>query len=340
MNILSLAGSDFAAAWRSAGHKVFVINHGAEADARREHPLNWRGVEEILSAAAFQPDLVCYVDNGNFPILLDPEEIPRPSIFYSIDTYCHPWHPAWGHGFDKVLVAQKDFVSMFTGEGLDAAWFPLFWRRCGKAGGERDIPVSFVGSIGLPNNPGRESFLRGFRKAQPLVMLSGDYAPVFSRSRIALNQTAFGEINFRCFEAMAFGCALLMERCENGFTGLFAPGENILPPYGRGNAREAAAIAATFLKKPEALAEIANAGRDLVLARHSAEARAKEIVAMAGELAASGAAAKRLAERRERRKFVRGSFGILAADLQGGQWERYREFFFARSLERDQDSRL
>lgn len=335
MNILSLAGSDFAPAWRAAGHNVFVISHGAEADARREHPLSWRNVAEILSDAGFQPDLVCYVDDGNFPLLLNPEDIPQAAIFYSIDTYCHPWHPAFSHGFDKVLVAQKDFIPMFADEGADAVWFPLFCRRSGKSGGERDIPVSFVGSIGLANNPGRGPFLREFRKAQPLVVMSGDYAPIFGRSEIVLNQTAFGEINFRCFEAMAFGAALLMERCENGFADLFAPGENILPPYARGNAREAAAIAAAYLKMPEALSEISSAGRELVLSKHSVDVRAREIVGMAEELLANDAVGRRLAERRERRIFVRGSFGILAADLRGERWQRYREFFFARSLESD-----
>jgi hypothetical protein len=44
-----------------------------------------------------------------------------------------------------------------------------------------------------------------------------------------LNQTAFSEINVRCFEAMACGAALLTERGCRGMQDLFVEGETILP---------------------------------------------------------------------------------------------------------------
>ncbi|WP_368076627.1 glycosyltransferase [uncultured Desulfovibrio sp.] len=46
---------------------------------------------------------------------------------------------------------------------------------------------------------------------------------------MTLNQKAFSEVNFRCFEAMACGAALLMEQCGNGLDELFTPDEDISP---------------------------------------------------------------------------------------------------------------
>ena len=60
-------------------------------------------------------------------------------------------------------------------------------------------------------------------------MLSGNFYPILHRSRMALNQNAFSEVNFRCFEAMACGAALLMEQCGNGLDELFTPDEDISP---------------------------------------------------------------------------------------------------------------
>lgn len=94
------------------------------------------------------------------------------------------WHLPYARGFDLVLAAQKDFLSLFTDEGLPAQWFPLFCRSVDEAApfDARDIPVAFVGTLGHKNNPGREPFLRNFRALHPLVMRAGDFFPVFRRS--------------------------------------------------------------------------------------------------------------------------------------------------------------
>lgn len=144
---------------------------------------------------------------------------------------------------------------------------------------------------------------------------------------MALNQNAFSEVNFRCFEAMACGAALLMERCGNGLQDLFIPDETILPPYPKDNAAEAARIAADYLAKPHQLAAIAENGHRLVTQHHSGMARAQTLLGICLELCKALIHHSRLSQIEHRRIFVRTAFGMIASELTTQRWEIYREFY-------------
>lgn len=329
MNILLVGGNYLASAIKKRGHNALCAGHLGSQDIALNHPVTIAKLVEKLGD--FQPDLLCYIDDGNLPLLIDPQAAPWPSIYYSIDTYCNPWHAGYARGFDLALVAQKDFLPLF--ENMEARWFPLFCfmdnidSAPGEAFADRDIPVAFVGSLGHKNNPGREPFLRNFQKLHPLFLYKGDYRPIFGRGKIVLNQTAFSEINFRCFEAMGSGCALLSENCANGFSELFAPGENILPPYQRGDFAQAAATAREWLAKPEDLAAVAAAGKEYAIKSHSDAARAEELERIAVELRERGPReTAALAE--ERLPYVRSAFGMLAAELDRPEMAMHRDFFY------------
>lgn len=326
MNFLILGHAYLAAALRALGHNVVTASPNAGVDIKISHPLYWGRLKRAL--AGFNPDVLLYLDDGNLPVLIDPQDVPCASIFYSIDTYCNPWHVCYGHGFDLVLVAQKDFVPLFTDDGQQAAWFPLF-NIAPQAEGEkiRTIPVAFVGTLGHKNNQDREPFLHAFAKLAPLTIKSGDYRPIFAKSLIALNQTAFSEVNFRCFEAMACGCALLTEQCGNGLAELFLEGETILPPYPRGNARLAAMIACKYLAEPELLARIANAGRQHVEKCHSAGARAATLCELCPPLLEQ--AQGRLALAPQRQAYVRAAFGMIGAELTAPEMAAHRDFYIS-----------
>lgn len=327
--ILSIGGQYLTQALRHLGHAVLSVCPDPKADIPLPHPKTMRTLLEQAAGMGFTPDVLFYADDGNLPTLIDPESAPCPSLYYSIDTYCNPWHLPYARGFDLVLTAQKDFLSLFTDEGLPAQWLPLFCRNADKATPfeARDIPVAFVGTLGHKNNPGREVFLRNFRARHPLLMRSGDFFPIFRRSRIVLNQTAFSEINFRCFEAMGCGAALLMERCDNGLHELFTPDEDILPLYPKDDATAAASIASIYLARPRRLAEIAENGRRLVAEKHTSLVRAQRLTEHCRQLRAASAQRWRLAQADTRRIFVRTAFGMIASELHGPQWERHRMFF-------------
>lgn len=331
LHILCIGGPYLASALKRLGHHVLTAHPASTADIPTPHPYSVRRLLNRLAALGFAPDALFCCDDGNMPQLLDPENAPWPSVRYSIDTYCNPWHIPYSNGFDATLVAQKDYVEVFSQEALPARWFPLFYPQALEPVGDfasRDIPVAFVGTLGHRNNPDRAPFLRAFRARHPLVAISGDYKPVFARSRIVLNQTAASEVNFRCFEAMACGAALLMETCGNGLTDLFVPDEEILPTYPRNDAHTAAAIAARALARPETLAEIAQAGSRAVAQRHTDTARAISLTQMLAEMCAAQAHRERLEQSLEKRTaLVRAAYGMLSSELSDLQLREHRKFF-------------
>ena len=96
---------------------------------------------------------------------------------------------------------------------------------------------------------------------------------------------------------------------------MFVEGVNVLPPYLRLRAETAAASAREALARPYELAELALAGRELAAARHTDEARARELCTLAEPLLGSRAHEARLATLPRRRRLVSSAYGTLAAEL-------------------------
>lgn len=322
MNILNFDAPFLVPALRHLGHEVYSVGANKSCDHFIDTSTPALRVFERLREAGFTPDAALFCDAGNLPIFPGLEELPCPTAFYSIDTYCNTWHMSYGHAFDTVFVAQRDHVHLFASEGIEARWLPLFARHdqdCCRQdihlNTERDIPVAFVGTLNPTNIPDRLPFLEDFRKRHPLLIHSGAYVEIFNRSAIVLNQTAFSELNFRCFEAMACGAALLMEHAANGLELLFTVGEDILPTYKRGDAGAAAAIAQAALSRPASLAALAKRGHDKVHANHLDIHRARHVVTVLNNLAQAHAHEARLHDLSRRRRLVAISYGMLADGL-------------------------
>lgn len=331
MRILVLGAPFLNHGFRSLGHEVFNPGDKEECDLHCRHPLSALKIFERAQSLGFVADMALYCDSGNIPQFFDMEKLPCPSVFYSIDSYCNPWHVPLGHAFDLVFVAQKDYVGLFVASGVRAEWLPLFVRsdRPHLLESARDMDVSFVGTVGAANNPGRKPFLDAFGACRPLFVGRGDYVLPFNRSRIVLNQTAALEVNFRCFEAPACGAALLMEECDNGLRELFTPGEDILPTYRRADALEAAATAAAFLRAPSLLARIARQGRELVERRHRDTHRAAAIVDAVLPLLRGKAHEQRLLPENFSRRslLLANAYFFLFSELQGPEFAPHRDFF-------------
>lgn len=290
MRILNIDGTYFLRAFRELGHEVLTVGEAPDCDLRLTEAASLKRLVAFMDARGFKPDLVLWCDRCRPPTVAGFEGLPAPIIGFSIDQYCNPWHAPFSAAFDLVLAAQKDYLGMFRRDfprGVE--WFPLFCdaEADGAAGQTpwdgRDIPASFVGTLTGSINTARMDFLARFKRRHPVFLHQGEYQPVFGRSRLVVNQSAAGEINFRTFQAAACGAAVLTEDIANGQSDIFTPGENILV-YPRGDAAAAAAAAAAALSRPEELAETARAGRDLVLAEHSDRARARTILDRAERL--------------------------------------------------------
>lgn len=323
MNILLVGGRYCQKELENLGHSVFSIGLSKSHDVYLECPLSVSELVSICQSHFFEPQALVYMDNGNLPIVLGLEDLEIPLVFYSIDTYCNPWHIPFTWAFDFCLVAQKDYMPLFE---CGTHFFPLFaidnYMRAVQSEEEwletRDIPLVFVGTMGHRNNLDRESFLKAVKKIHPLITMTGDYRPIFSRARIVLNQSAVSEVNFRVFESMAMGAPVLCDHAGNGVDELFSFGVDSLPCYPRNNAKQAAILAAHWLMKENEhkLYEIAKQGQILIKEKHSAEARANELIFILEELILSKAHEKRLAELAKRKRLLSTAFAIIFLEVK------------------------
>lgn len=287
MRILNIEAGYFVQTFRSLGHEVVHIGSKPDCDVVLDKPLSARALFELLRSRGFWPDLALWADGCRPPAVLGLELLPCVSIGYSIDQYCNPWHVPWSASFDHILLAQKDYTSLFELSHLSrkVEWFPLFFNPHGlEEEGDRDIPVGFVGTITGSINRDRKYFLDAFRTQAPLVVRSGSYYPIYGRSRIVLNQSAAGEVNFRIFEGAGCGALVVTERVANGLDDLFVLGEEVAV-YERGNPADAARVCRDLLADPHCLRRMAGAGRRRVMRDHTAAARAKRILDVARQLA-------------------------------------------------------
>jgi len=330
MRIVNLHHRAFVPTFRKLGHEVLSIGTTPDCDVVLSEPLSHKRFLELLAGRELRPDLVFWCDACQLPWIFGLESLPAVVIGYSVDQYMNPWHVPWSAGFDALFVAQKDYLPFFATPETPrpAAWLPLFCdpAKCPAPAGERDIPVSFVGTVGGTANPDRAPFLDAFRRRAPLVATGGAYGPVYGRSRIVLNQSAAGELNFRVFEAMACGAALLTEDVGNGLRELFAPGEDLLV-YRRGDPAEAAEKALSALADPDRLAALAASGRRRTLTGHTVAIRARRILATARRLAATGAVGRRLARLARIRAEVAKAYLFLATDQTLPLPPDQRQFF-------------
>ena len=328
MRIVNLHLPVFVETFRKLGHDVLSLGTTPDCDVTLAEPLSHRRFLELLHSRDFLPDLVFWCDACQPPWVFGFETLPAVTIGYSIDQYMHPWHVPYSAAFDTLFVAQKDYLPLFA-SAVDrpAAWMPLFCQpaRLPDPDTVRDVPVSFVGTLDGVVNAGRRPFLEAFARHAPLVVASGDFVPVYGRSRIVLNQSAAGELNFRLFEAMACGAAVLTEDTSNGLTELFTPGQDLLI-YPRGDALAAAAIARVALAS-SGLGNLAASGRRKTLARHGVTVRARQILATAARLAAEGAPGRRRAALAGVRAEVRKAYAFLATDASLALASGERQFF-------------
>src|SRR5207244_12261619 len=98
-----------------------------------------------------------------------------------------------------------------------------------------DVDLAFVGVVDA-SRPKRAAVIAELRRRFGLVTFGEDaahrlpqreMARLFASAKIVLNESIFGDLNFRTFEAMACGALLLTERIDNGLVDLFVPGEEL-----------------------------------------------------------------------------------------------------------------
>ncbi len=189
--------------------------------------------QDLVHMAGFEPDVVIVADKSRPPFVLGMEHFPCFTIFYAVDTHIHSWYPYYAQAFDACIVSLKDHIPYFEQKRLPAeriVWSPAFAK-------ENDTPSPhivphwdclFVGTIHAQNTPKRKVFLENLQKQLGNVHCTqGNYVELFPQGKVIINHCEHGDLNFRVFEALACGAALVTPLLEHGFTDIFTPDKDV-----------------------------------------------------------------------------------------------------------------
>ncbi len=278
MRILHLGNSQVVPALRALGHDVRVASQLCPLLVVPGKPVDVGLVQREIAPDA---DAFLMVDTlGRQALAYGIEDLAIPRLYWAIDVHLNfYWQRHYARLFDLVLSAQRDYVPLFEGDGVPARWLP--WgidpRLFKDHGLPRTIDVAFVGMIDA-NRPKRAAVVDELRRRFGLATFGEDpahrlgeteMARIFSSAKIVFNESVFGDVNFRTFEAMACGALLLTERTGNGLVELFTPGEH-LAVY---EPDDLVAQIAHYLAMDAERERIAAAGHELVTGRHTMAAR-------------------------------------------------------------------
>ncbi len=273
----------FVAELKALGHEVVCAGWAHEGfDLRFERLID---IDILLQRLpnGFQPNRVVYFDDSHSVSVRGLERLKIPSLFYSIDIHHHWRSHAWFSSlFDVIAVAQRDFAQRISQTNPDVPdsvvhWLPLWAPVYVNPNPEKTIDVCFRGTLQASLHPERALFFEKLGALVPVDAAEGPYTSAYPLAKIVLNQSVGREVNFRVFEAMMCGAAVVTPRVENGLLELFQDGVH-LRTYELGNAEDAARVIRELLSDEASRRAIAEAGREEVLLRHSASLRAAWLV--------------------------------------------------------------
>ncbi len=230
----------------------------------------------------WNPDCILLTDDSTYPMFWGLEEVELPVGWYAIDSHIHhEWHRAFAAIFDCVFVAQRDYVPMYERdpERQLVKWLPLctfpFIHK------EKHLPkrydLCFVGNLKARFNLERRGFLEAIQARYPIHVATGEFVPLFTQSKMVLNQCASNDLNFRTFEAMTCGSLLLMEDIGNGLQELFQDGVHLVL-YEKGNVDQVIELAKYYSQHDQERETIALAGQQEVQEKHTYIHRAQSIL--------------------------------------------------------------
>ncbi|MBQ7617553.1 MAG: glycosyltransferase family 1 protein, partial [Desulfovibrio sp.] len=184
--------------------------------------------EDLVKLAGFEPDVLLVADKSMPPNILGVEEFPCLTVLYVVDSHLHSWYPYYAQAFDFCLVSLKDHLPLFSQAHLSherVMWLPPFaqdhYRPDPDCPREICYDCLFVGRVSALT-PKRQIFLKELSELFPsLEVTTGSFANLFPKAKVVLNFCEHGDLNFRVFEALGMGSALVTPRIGNGQDGLF-----------------------------------------------------------------------------------------------------------------------
>lgn len=292
----------FAAGLRDCGWRVEVFSY------HEPRVFSWA---DILGMCGRVPDVLVLGDRSHPPSFLGLESYPCLTVFYSVDSHIHSWHPLYAQAFDAVLAGLKDDIPRFVDGRLsmrDVLWSPAYApdpHHMAWTPAQPEFDVLFAGTVDVHTTPGRAVFLESLGRELPeLAVRQGHFLELFPKGKIVLNVAERGDLNFRVFEALAMGKPLLTPRTGNGLLELFEEDQDLLT-YLPGDVTDCAAKARYLLADPVSAQRMGVAGLAKVNAQHRASHRARAFAAFLEELFARGNGQRLTMAAKIRREVIR-----------------------------------
>ncbi len=267
-------------AMKEAGFTVLALSTGGGV---------FYDLGEALSKHDFRPDMVLQTESlGHRSLLVGLDQLDCPTIFWAIDPHLNAyWHSAYGRLFDVVCSTQRALLPNLKVCGVrDVRWLPFFGRKREWEKGHRVHDLAFVGRV-TDQRPARKwmvEYLKekgvGYDFQLVHAIPYWDMMNLYEHSRIVPNESIFGEVNFRLFEAASCGCLLLGQALGEEQDSLLEPGREY-DTYD--NIVEFDEKLSMYLNNERLTRAMGKAAREHILAEHLAEHRAASLIRFASE---------------------------------------------------------
>lgn len=237
--------------------------------------------EAIVGLCGLEPDVLVLGDNSMPPYLSALERFPCLTVFYSVDSHIHSWHPEYAQAFDLCCLNLKDNMPAFRQrlQQGQLLWLPLFAPDMVPPPevpeADKEYDLLFVGNVDPEIHPGRYAFLAQLGKRCPfLTVTRGKFPQLFPKARVVLNYAERGDLNFRVFQALGLGACLLTPRVGHGMLELFQDGKELFC-FDAQNMEDLVRRAEGLLAAPDLRQEAGRAGLAAVDAGHRASHRGR-----------------------------------------------------------------
>lgn len=269
----------YAEAFRRRGTQFVYVEDSVPFDA----PLG-----EVVRSSGTAPSAIFHFESAHplFPVGLEKSEIP--TVCFHPDTYAFTERRIrWSSVFDHVVVFHPGYAERFAAAGHPGAFLlPHAVRRefFDVPLREREFEIGWVGQTSGPFYQARAKWLPRLAKDFRTNDWSKAYsvrevAETYLRSRIVVNigRDDFPhDANLRVFEVLASG-ALLVTSLPSELEQLgFAEGVHFV---GYRQPEEIEKLVRKYLDDEPARTRIAAAGQELVLAEHTYDRRAEQLLA-------------------------------------------------------------
>ena len=204
----------------------------------------------------------------------------HPSAYVTSDTHLgFEYRLEKAKEFDHVFCNQERAVREFDERGVEARWLPHAVEPRAYPNTPECIKKYDVGFVGFVTFEKRADALDRVYREFPNFFygqrLFEEAAEVYRKSRIVFNTSAEDDVNMRLFEVLATGSFLLTEHVPSiGDFGLI-DGKHFISYI---DLNDAVNKAGYFLKHVDKREKIAKAGMEAVLAGHTYQHRAKEVL--------------------------------------------------------------